>query len=104
MPETLSLHDRGDGVVMAIRVQPGARKAGVVGVHNGAIKVAVTAPPEHGKANAALLRLLADVLGLSRGQLEVIRGVTARDKLVLVRHISQSELLERLHRVLPEPQ
>jgi len=74
-----------DGVLLLpVRVQPGASRAGVLGEHAGRLKVAVAAPPEKGKANKALLRQLAKRLGLSRTALSLAGGETCRDKLVAV--------------------
>jgi len=55
-----------DGATFAVRGQPNARKNAVVGEHAGAVKVAVAAPPEDGKANAAILEVLKDWLGVKR--------------------------------------
>ena len=81
-----------EGCVLALRVQPGARKAGVKGEQAGAIKLAVTAPPEDGRANAAVIELLAELLDIKRKQLELIAGHTSRDKKVLVRGVTLEEL------------
>lgn len=63
-----------------IRVQPGARRAGLVGwMADGTLKVAVTAPPEGGRANAAVEALLSDVLGV---KVRVARGLASRSKVV----------------------
>jgi uncharacterized protein (TIGR00251 family) len=85
-----------EGCTLAIRAQPGARKAGVVGEQNGALKVAVTAPPEDGKANAALTELLRDWLGVKRSQVELIGGASNRNKTFLIRGILPEELSHRI--------
>ncbi|WP_145242829.1 DUF167 domain-containing protein [Urbifossiella limnaea] len=81
-----------DGVLMSIRAQPGARKNAVVGEHGGALKVAVTAPPEDGRANAAIVELLRDWIGLKRSEIELATGPTNRNKQVLIRGRSPEEL------------
>lgn len=83
-----------DGATLAVRAQPGARRAGVMGVQDGALKVAVTAPPEDGRANAALVELLRDWLGVKRSQLELLHGQTVRRKVVLVRGVTPEWLAE----------
>ncbi len=88
--------DHADGCVLAVRVQPGARKAGVKGEQAGALKLAVTAPPEDGRANAAVLELLAELLGVKRKQLELIVGATNRNKKLLVRGVHADELRQKL--------
>ena len=72
------------GTRMRLRVKPGARKTAIVGVHGGALKVAVDAPPERGKANDAVLTLLADALGLPAGGVTLAAGATSRNKVVVV--------------------
>ena len=68
-----------------MRVQPRASRDGLGGVREGALVVRLTAPPVEGAANAALLKLLAKVLGLPPSALELLRGQSGRDKLVLAR-------------------
>lgn len=81
-----------DGAVLAVRAQPGARKTGVGGEHGPALKVAVTAPPEDGRANAALVEVLSDWLGVRRSAVELLSGPTSRDKRFLVRGVTADEL------------
>ena len=76
------------------------RKNGVVGEHAGALKVAVTAAPEQGKANKAILEVLRDALGLKRSQIEQISGETSRNKRFLIRDLSSEELTRRIGSVL----
>jgi uncharacterized protein (TIGR00251 family) len=85
-----------EGCVLSVRAQPGARKAGVMGEQAGALKVAVTAPPEDGRANQAILELLRDWLKLKRSRVELIGGATSRNKLVLVRGLTAEVLRESL--------
>jgi uncharacterized protein YggU (UPF0235/DUF167 family) len=58
--------------------------------------MAVTTPPEDGRANAALIDLLRDRLGLKRSQVELHSGATARNKKVLVRGVAREELAAKL--------
>jgi uncharacterized protein (TIGR00251 family) len=92
----IELTDHAEGIVLRVRAQPGARKAGVQGEQAGALKLAVSAPPEDGRANAALVELLRDVLGVKRSQVELLRGATGRDKQFLIRGVGRDELAMRL--------
>jgi len=85
-----------DGCILPVRAQPGARKNAIVGEHGSALKVAVTAPPDRGKANKALVELLSEVLGLKRSQIELIGGLTSHDKRFLIRGLTRAELLARV--------
>lgn len=67
-----------------------------MGEQAGALKVAVTAAPEQGKANKAILEVLREALGLKRSQIEQISGETSRDKRFLIRDLSQGELEARI--------
>lgn len=78
-----------DGVRLAVRLTPKASAERIVGLADEAdggvvLKVAVTAAPEHGKANAALVRLLAETFHLPPRDFSVVRGLTDRRKLVAV--------------------
>ncbi len=90
MPITITAH--ADGATLAVRAQPGARKNAVVGEQAGALKVAVTAPPEDGRANAAITELLREWLGLKRSQVELIGGPTNRNKTFLIRGMTADQL------------
>jgi uncharacterized protein YggU (UPF0235/DUF167 family) len=67
---------------LRLRVSPGAGRAAVVGRYGEGWKVRVTAAPEDGRANDAVLRLLAEVLAVPRGALTLISGHSGRDKIV----------------------
>ncbi len=73
------------GTVFRARVSPGASKAKFLGEHGGALKLSVNAPPEKGKANSALLKLLAKALGVQRNQLAIISGETRKTKRILLK-------------------
>jgi uncharacterized protein YggU (UPF0235/DUF167 family) len=68
----------------------------VQGEQAGALKLAVTAPADQGRANKALTELLGKVLGVKRSQIELLAGATSRDKRFLVRGLRLAELQARL--------
>lgn len=92
----IEVTDHAEGLVIGVRAQPNAKRAGVVGERNGALKVAVTAPPEGGRANEALVEVLREVLGVKRSQVELVSGPTSRDKKFLVRGLTREQLLAKL--------
>jgi uncharacterized protein (TIGR00251 family) len=73
-----------DGWSLTIRVQPGARRSEVVGPHGDALRVRVSGPAVDGKANAELVRFLAEHLGVPRSAVAIIRGHSSRTKVVRV--------------------
>jgi len=77
---------------LLVRVQPGASRQRLVGMMDGALKIAVSAPPEKGKANKAVEKLLASEFGLASGAVSVIAGETSRRKRVRIRGLDQAEL------------
>ena len=81
---------------MRLRVAPGATRAGVVGRHGEAWKIRVTAAPEGGRANDAVVRLLADTLSLPREAVTLVSGHGARDKIVELAGIGPSQIERRM--------
>jgi uncharacterized protein len=79
-----------------LRVSPGAGRAEIVGRHGDGWKVRVTAAPEHGRANDAVLRLLADALSLPRESLTIVSGHSARDKIVELTGVGPGLIERRL--------
>ena len=78
------LLQRDNGAVLLVAVQPGARRSELAGLHDGALRVRVAAPPIEGRANDALCEWLARQLHCARRQVRVLRGETSRRKQVEV--------------------
>ncbi|MCP4834945.1 MAG: DUF167 domain-containing protein [Phycisphaera sp.] len=76
--------DRDDALYLRLHVVPGARRPRVVGRYGDRLKVKVIAPPERGRANEALLELLATSLDLARSRLVIERGDTSPSKTVRI--------------------
>lgn len=81
-------------VTIDILVQPRASRAKIGPMHDGRIKIAVTAPPVEGEANAAVIELLAKQLGIARGDIEVIAGASSRRKTVRIEHVTAQQIAE----------
>ena len=88
----IAVTEHAEGLILPGRAQPGARHNGVQGEQAGTLKVAVTAPPQDGRANDALVEALRQALGLKRSQIELLSGQAARDKRFLIRGVSRAEL------------
>ena len=81
---------------LQLRVSPGAKRSEIVGRHGAAWKVRVSAPPEDGKANAAVVKLLADILSLRERDVEIFSGHASRDKTVALAGVRPEEIKRRL--------
>ena len=75
---------RTDGLVVALHVQPGARRTAIVGPHGDRLKVAVSSPPADGRANSALLAFLAERLAIPKSCLRLLSGASSREKRVAI--------------------
>ena len=69
-------------LVFKVKVQPRSARDAVVGLLGDSVKVALTAPPVDGKANAALVKFLSKALGVSKSSVHILAGQTGRDKLL----------------------
>jgi uncharacterized protein (TIGR00251 family) len=85
-----------DGVEIAVRVVPRARKDGIAGYRGEALLVRVAAPPIDGEANAALVRYLASRLGLPMRAVQIVAGDRAREKRILISGLTAEALRQAL--------
>lgn len=90
------LQETKEGVILKVKVSPGAKRNQIKGVDAGVLKVAVTAPPEKGKANEAVVELLADYFGRPRREVSILRGHTSRSKTVMLAGASIQEVKAKL--------
>jgi uncharacterized protein (TIGR00251 family) len=81
-----------------LRVSPGAPRTELAGRHGEGWKVRVAAPPERGRANEALVRYMAEVLGVPRAAVRVVAGAGGRDKLLEVSGLSPADAAAALGR------
>jgi len=86
----------GASVRLQLRVSPGAAQAAIVGRHGSAWRLRVAPPPEDGRANAAVIELLAATLDLPRRDVAIIAGHRARDKVVTLAGLELPEIERRL--------
>jgi uncharacterized protein len=89
-----------EGCVLSVRAQPGARRNAFVGEQAGSLKIAVTAPPDQGRANKALVELLAEKLDVKKSRIDLLSGSTSREKKFLLRGIAVDALAEKLREIL----
>ena len=86
------LTETADGVRVKVRAMPKARQNEIAGVRQGRLVVRVTAAPEAGKANAAIVKLLSKSWGLPASAFELTAGATSRDKTFLLRGVSAADI------------
>jgi uncharacterized protein (TIGR00251 family) len=96
----IALEPHPEGTILPVRARPGARRNAIDSPQDGMLKVSVTQAPEKGKANKALIELLAKGLSLRKSQIDLISGETSAHKRFLVRGIKPDELLRRIKAVL----
>ncbi|HUB50532.1 MAG TPA: DUF167 domain-containing protein [Terracidiphilus sp.] len=86
------LRQNRNGVTLAVRTQPGARKSAITGIYGEGdatqLKIAIKAPPIEGRANDALIAFLADTFTLPRSAVSLVSGASSRSKVFLLRGVS----------------
>ena len=87
---------RGDGVILSLHIQPGAKKTELCGLHGEALKVRLQAPPVDGKANDCLLAFVAATLGVAKARVSLVSGQTSRAKRVAVAALILAEAQAKL--------
>ena len=95
------LHDGKRGAALAVRVTPRASDNKITEVLNdGTVKIHIAAPPVDDKANEELIKFLADVLGVPKSRIEIVAGLTGRDKLVSVLEMDADTVHRRIEAYL----
>jgi uncharacterized protein (TIGR00251 family) len=94
-PFSLTAHGEG-GCAFRVRAQPGASRERIVGVHGDALKIAVAAPPERGRANERIAALLAAALQVSPRVVDLLAGAASRDKRFAIHGLTPEECHARL--------
>ncbi len=80
----IELRPHQNGVLLPVQAHAGARRNGILGERNGMLRVAVTAAPEKGKANQAIVAVLSEALGVAKSSIELASGATSAKKQFLV--------------------
>jgi len=80
------------GCILRVLATPGASRSALGGLHDGRLKVFLNAPPERGRANKALCKLLAGALGIRPAQVRILSGQTSREKEVFLERVRAAAL------------
>ena len=83
-------------VSISVRVHSGAKRSEITGFSGNVWQVKVAAPPVKGKANAELVAVLSQALGLSKGSISIVRGAISRSKVITIEGLTQEEVTKRL--------
>jgi uncharacterized protein (TIGR00251 family) len=100
--EKLQCRETASGLELPLHVQPRARRTGITGLYNGALKVKITAPPVDDAANRAVIEYFSGLLGLSKSQLEIVAGARSRTKTLKIRGCSRQTLESLVAGLEPE--
>ena len=92
----IPIHDSPTGATFAINVHPRAKKDAITGELGNALKVALTAPPLDGRANAACIEFFAEVLNVPRASVSITAGQSSRNKVIRVAGLAAEETRKRL--------
>jgi uncharacterized protein (TIGR00251 family) len=95
-PAEPDIRETAEGIAVRLHVQPRARHSEIVGIHNGALKLKVTAPPVDDAANRAIIEHFSSLLGISKSSLQITSGLKSRDKTLQIKGISAQTFLARI--------
>ena len=90
-----------EGVRLRVKARPGAGRNAITGVHNGAVRIGVTAAAEKGKANASITKLLAKTLGIAKSRIALTSGHTSSEKVFTILHTSVDDVHEAILAAIP---
>lgn len=92
----IAIEQSGGGATFAVKVHPRAKKNAITGEVGDALKVALTAPPVDGKANAACIEFFAKLLNVPQSSVTIASGQSSRNKVIRVAGLSAEEIKKRL--------
>lgn len=96
MSERPYLRETDEGTILELSIQPKASSNAIVGVHQGTLKVRITAPPVEGAANKACIQLLAKTFGVPKTGTKLLKGGKSRRKTVLLRNLGLKDVERKL--------
>ena len=96
-PCDIQIHETVAGLEISLHVQPRAKRTEISGVHNGALKVKVTAPPVDDAANHSIIGFFSKRLGVSKSSLQITSGLKSRDKDLRIKGLSLPAFIDRIN-------
>jgi uncharacterized protein (TIGR00251 family) len=98
----VTVKETSTGATFSVKVHPRARKNAITGIVGDALKLALTAPPVEGKANAAVIEFFADLFEIPRSSVTIASGETSRNKVVRISGINRTMVEQRLSEALTQ--
>ena len=92
----LNITQHKEGIQFSAAIQPRASKNEISGVMNGALKIRLTSPPVEGAANKACIKFLAKRLGVSAARVDIVGGLTSKNKIIRVEGMDESSFLQKI--------
>ncbi|HTY63635.1 MAG TPA: DUF167 domain-containing protein [Acidobacteriota bacterium] len=92
----LRASETSEGLTVHLHVLPRAKRSEFAGLHNGALKLKVTAPPVDDAANRAIIEFFAELLGVSKSSLKILAGNKSREKVLQIKGISLADFIARI--------
>ena len=92
----LQIQETGEGLEFRLHVLPRAKRCEIAGVHGGALKVKITAPPVDDAANRAIIQYFSTLLGIPKSSVQILSGSKSRDKKLEIRGLRLQDFLQRL--------
>ena len=93
------IRENGSALEIALHVQTRARRAEIVGIHNGALKIKVSAPPVDNAANSAVIEFCADQFDMPKSRIRIVSGAKSRDKILRIEGLSRADFQAKLPRI-----
>jgi uncharacterized protein len=91
--DTLQIRETAAGLEVHLHVQPRARRSELCGIHNGALKIKVLAPPVDDAANRAIIEFFSSLLDISKSSIRITSGQKSRDKTLLIQGLSRKAFI-----------
>lgn len=92
----LQVSETGGGLTVRLHVLPRAKRGELAGLHNGALKVKVMAPPVEDAANRAVIEFFSELLGISKSNLKILAGNKSREKVLQIKGVSIVDFLNMI--------
>ena len=90
------------GTLLGVKVSANAKRTALLGLHGGSLKIAVSAPARQGRANRALVKFVAELLGVAAANVEVVRGQSSTHKTLYISKLGPPQISKRVQACLDE--